>query len=62
MQSAAIIPSYNCGPTITHVASTAAKFVDKAIVVSDGSTDNTRNVFTDLSDNDYSYGLIIRGL
>lgn len=41
MKSTAVIPVYNEGKTIRQVAKAAEKFVDKVIVVDDGSTDES---------------------
>ncbi len=43
MKTAVIIPAYNEERTVREVAEKAGKYVDKVIVVDDGSTDNTAN-------------------
>ncbi len=43
MKTAVVIPAYNEERTIKEVAEKAGRFVDKVIVVNDGSTDNTAN-------------------
>lgn len=50
MQYCAIIPTYNNPKTICDVAKSALQFVERVYIVDDGSTDETKSILSELSD------------